>query len=406
MSRLKATLVLVALVFIGAVAGLWIRSLGGSAPILPDATTKRPTPSSSPAGTPAASASSTAPAQNPKASLLVRLRCEGKPAPGVSFNLLHEETHDTNRFTTGPDGAHAVLGLPAGMYHVQVDHPDYLDASAHRRVEADRGHEVVLELDRGARLEGKITDTSGRPLEGATIMMLKDHGPSIAPETRTDASGDYRVQRIAAGTYEVRVARTGYRRGSRSNVAFGTGGQILRLDIPLTEGRAISGKVVADDGTPLPGATVIGSNEEISTCRADDHGNFALRELGDGPVSAFASAVGYGNVHLKDLTPGATNVEFRLSKGAIVLGAIVADPTPDNFNVNICLFEREIGQFVPLFNRAGGGAQKEFLFNDLVAGRYRLEVHAPGFRAENVPELELTAGQTVTGIQIRLRKSP
>ena len=404
MSRLKATLVLVALVFIGAVAGLWIRSLGSSAPILPDAATQRPRPSS-PSGAPAV-VSSTPGAQNPKASLIVRLRCEGKPVPGVSFKLMLEQTHDTNTFTTGPDGAHAVLGLPAGMYHVQVDHPDYLAAGAHRRVEADRGHEVVLELDRGARLEGKVTDTSGRPLEGATIMMIGERALPTGPDTRTDASGDYRIQRIAAGAYEVRVSRTGYRRGSRPNITFGTGGQSLRLDIPLTEGRVISGRVIADDGTPLPGATVIGSNEEISTCRADDRGNFALTELGDGSVSAFASAVGYGNAHLKDLTPGATNVEFRLSKGAIVLGNIIAEPAPDNFNVNICVFERALGQFVPLFNRAGGGVQKEFLFNDLPAGRYRLEVNAPGFRAEQVPEFELTAGQTVTGIQIRLRKSP
>jgi len=324
----------------------------------------------------------------------------------MGFTLTLEQTHDSNTYTTGPDGAHAVLGLPAGLYLVTVDHPDYVAASAMRKVEADRGHELVIELHRGARLEGKVTDLSGRPLEGASVLLLDERGLPAGHETRTDESGEYRIGRLPAGRFEVRVTRTGYRRGVKRDIPLGNGGQILRLDLALTEGRVISGKVIADDGTPLPGATVIANNEETVTCRADDHGNFALRELGDGPVWAFASAVGYGNVALKNLTPGATNVEFRLSKGAIVLGSVSADPMPDNFNVNVCIFESEVGQFVPLFNRAGGGAQKEFLFNDLPAGRYRLEINAPGFRAENVPELELTAGQTVTGIQIRLRKSP
>lgn len=400
MSRLKATLVLVALLFIGALAGLWIRRRGDSAPLEPDATTQRPATAPSPVRPSAAQA------QNPKASLIVRLRCDGKPAAGMGFTLTLEQTHESNKYTTGPDGAHAVLGLPPGLYMVAVDHPDYVAAGAQRKVEADRGHELVIELDRGARLEGKVTDLSGRPLDGAAVFMLDEKGLSAGPETRTDASGEYRIGRLPAGRFEIKVTRTGYRRGGKRDIIFGNGGQILRLDIALTEGRVISGKVVADDGTPLPGATVIANNEETVTCRADDHGNFALRELGDSPVWAFASAVGYGNVHLKNLTPGATNVEFRLSKGAIVLGSVSAEPMPENFNVNICVFEAEVGQFVPLFNRAGGGAQKEFLFNDLPAGRYRLEATAPGFKAEQAPEMELTAGQTVTGVQIRLRKSP
>lgn len=405
MSRLKATLVLVALVAFGVVVGLWIRGTGDSRPLQPDATTRRPDRPGSP-GSPGGSAPATAAAQQSKASLIVRLRCEGKPAGGMGFKLTREETRDSNPFTTGPDGAHAVLGLPAGLYHIAVDHPDFVPADVHSKIEANRGHEVVIDLEYGARLEGKVTDSSGRPLEGAMILLLNEKYVPLGPEFRTDAQGEYRITRIPAGRYEVRVSRTGYRRGIRRDVTFGNGGRILRLDVALTEGRAISGKVVADDGTPLLGATVTGNNEEMSTCRTDAQGNFALRELGDGPVLAFASAVGYGSMHLKNLTPGTTNVEFRLSKGAIVLGNVSSDPMPENFNVNICLFEAEVGQFVPLLNRAGGGTQKEFLFNDLPAGRYRLEINAPGFRAEKVPEFELTAGQTMTGVQIQLRKSP
>jgi hypothetical protein len=408
MSRLKATLVLVALVAFGGVVGLWIRGAGASRPLEPDATTQKSNRPASPDSPPSSASGSpaSASAQSSKASLIVRLRCDGKPAGGMGFALLQEETHQSNKFTTGPDGAHAVLGLPAGLYLITVDHPEFVPASVFWKVVADRGHEAVVDLQRGARLEGKVTDPSGRPLEGAVVFLIGDTAGGASHETRTDASGEYRIGRLPAGTFEVRFNRTGYRPVAKPGIAFGNGGRILRLDVALTEGRVISGKVVAEDGSPILGATVIGNNEEVSTCRTDAQGNFALRELGDGPVLAWASAVGYGSVTLNKLTPGATNVEFRLTKGAIVLGDISAEPMPANFSVNLCLFETEVGKFVPFLNRAGGGTQKEFLFTDLPVGRYRLEVNAPGFRAESVPEFELTAGQTMTGVQIRLRKSP
>src|SRR5262245_15786210 len=152
MSRLKGTLVLVALVAFGGFAGLWIHRQAAPPPIEPDARTQRPTLPSS-AESPAPSAATSAPRQpNPKASLLVRLRSDGKPLGGAEFFLTEEATHQREKFKTGPDGAHAVLGLPAGDYHVAVELPDYLPASAHRAVQADRGHEVVLELQRGARV--------------------------------------------------------------------------------------------------------------------------------------------------------------------------------------------------------------------------------------------------------------
>ena len=405
MSRLKATLVLVALVAFGGVVGLWIRGAVASRPLEPDATTRKPdrpdSPGSSASGSPAAPA-----AQNSKASLIVRLRCDGKPAGGMGFALVREETHDSNKFTTGPDGAHAVLGLPGGLYLIAVDHPNFVPVSVFRKVEADRGHEVVIDLQHGARLEGKITDTSGRPLEGAVVFLQNDKGMTSGLEIKTDALGEYRIGRLPAGSFDVRINRSGYRPVLKPGITFGNGGQILRLDVALTEGRVISGKVLAEDGSPILGATVIGNNEEVSTCRTDAQGNFALKEVGDSPAFVWASAVGYGSAHLTNLKPGTTNVEFRLTKGAIVLGNVSADPMPQNFSVNICLFEAEVGQFVPFLNRAGGGAQIEFLFTDLPVGRYRLEINAPGFRAESVPEFELTAGQTMTGVQIRLRKSP
>jgi carboxypeptidase family protein len=411
MSRLKGTLVLVALVAFGGFVGLWIRRQTSSPALEPDATTRRPGTAPQMGSAPDHVHDRRPPAaqqSTPKASLIVRLRCSGKPVVGADFTLMQEATHQQATYTTGADGAHAILLLPAGEYHVTVNLPEYVRASAHRMVEADRGHEVVIELDRGSILEGTVTNASGRPLEGTLVILVESQGGTAARSFQgtTDASGQYRIASISSGLFDARFRHAGYREGGRQGIGIVGKGQEFRIDMVLMEGRSINGKVVAEDGTPIPGATVIGNNEEIATCRADEQGAFSLAGLGDGPVSAFASAPGYGPTYLKNLAPGSSGVEFRLSKAGEVMGRISSQPLPGRFTVKISRLEPELGKYVPLYNRAYDGAQgDDFRFGDLPAGRYRLEVEAPGFEAQNVPEMDISAGQVLTDIHIRLRKT-
>ena len=411
MSRLKGTLVLVALVALGGFGAIWIRRQIAPPPILPDHRTIRPPSSTSPTmpvGDGHDHAPPAAPQANPKASLLVKLRHAGKPAPGISFLLMEEATHRRAAYTTGADGTHAILGLPAGKFHVTIDHPDYVATIAHRMVQADRGHEIVIELERGANLQGKVTDSAGRPLEGTLVHLADSQGMPMGPvfEATTNATGEYRIGRLPAGLVHVGFRRTGFRGGPKESLNVGGTGHEHRLDKVLAEGRIITGKVVTEDGTPLPGATVIGSNEETSTCRADERGVYALRELGDGPVSAFASAAGYGAVYRRNLTPGSTNIDFQMSKAAEVLGRVSAQPIPAQYTVRISRLEPEYGRFIPLYTKSYDGASGDgFRIGEIPPGRYRLEVEAQGFEAQDIPELDLTAGQSLTGIQIRLRKT-
>jgi hypothetical protein len=327
----------------------------------------------------------------------------------VAFTLLEEATHHQEKFSTGQDGAYAILGLPAGEYHIAVDHPDYVYATAHPVVEADKAQELVIDLDPGARLEGTVTDSAGRPLEGTHVYFLD---PKIgAPighdlEAHTDVSGNYRILSIPVGLFDVRYRHTGYRGGRKQNLAVTGKGMEFRIDMVLWEGQSISGSVVSQDGTPIPGAIVVGTNEETSTCRSDPEGAFSLLGLGEGPAYCFASAPGYGPVYLKALAPGSSGVEFRLSKAAEVLGKIDSQPVPDRFSVRLSRFDQDRGNYIPLYTRSFEGASgNDFRVTELPAGRYRLEVEAVGYETQDVPELELSAGQSLTGVQVRLRKT-
>jgi carboxypeptidase family protein len=411
MRRLQGTLVLVALVAFGGLAGLWIRRQAATAgPERTGAGRWTHDQTSPKAASPEVSRASAPPVRrpDPKASLVVRLRSSGKPVPGMAFTILEEATHQQEKFTTGPDGAHGIQGLPAGEYHLAVDHPDYVYATAHRIIEADKAHEVVIDLDRGGRLEGKVTDTAGRPLEGTHVFFVDAKGLPVGHnlEADTDASGEYKIPSIPVGLYDVRFRHPSYRAARKENLAVNGKGQEFRIDMVLLAGQSISGKVVNQDGVPIPAAIIVGSNEETSTARSDAEGAFSLLGLGDGPASCFASAPGYGPVYLKGLAPGSAGVEFRLSKAAEVLGRINTQPVPDRFSVRVSRFEPDLGSYVPLYTRSfEGNLGDDFRMTELPAGRYRLEVEASGYETQDIPELELSAGQTLTGVQVRLRKT-
>jgi len=353
-------------------------------------------------------AASPLPHPEPKARLVVRLRCSEKPVADVAFTLFEEATHHQEQFSTGPDGAFAILGLPAGEYHIAVDHPDYVFATANPVIEEDQAQELVIDLDRGGRLEGTVTDSAGRPLEGTHVYFLDPK--RAAPighnlEAHTDVSGNYRISSIPVGLYDVRYRHTGHRGGRKENLAVTGKGQEFRIDMVLWEGQSISGRVVSQDVTPIPGAIVVGSNEETSTCRSDPEGAFSLLGLGGGPASCFASAPGYGPVYLKALAPGSSGVEFRLGKAAEVLGQINSQPLPDRFSVRLSRFDQDLGKYIPLYTRSYEGASgNDFRITEIPAGRYRLEVDAAGYETQDVLDLELSAGQSLTGVQVRLRR--
>jgi hypothetical protein len=108
---------------------------------------------------------------------------------------------------------------------------------------------------------------------------------------------------------------------------------------------------------------------------------------------------------LKNLAPGSSNVEFRMNKAGEVNGRISASPAPNRWTVKVSSFEAEYSRFVPLYTRSYG-SETDFRISEIPPGRYRVEVEAPGFETQDIPELEISAGQSVTGLQVRLRKTP
>jgi hypothetical protein len=116
-------------------------------------------------------------------------------------------------------------------------------------------------------LEGQVANAStGGPLKHATLRLSPigqptPDGPRTAFTSSTDLEGKFVVQDVDSGTYVLRAERVGYiaqNYGARSATAAGArlkldaGASLKDLLIKLVPQAMIFGKVVDDDGEPVP----------------------------------------------------------------------------------------------------------------------------------------------------------
>jgi hypothetical protein len=147
--------------------------------------------------------------------------------------------------------------------------PSYFPTTARaadaQRVKVGVGQEVgavdfSLVPGRTARLSGTATRADGAPLAGASVSLSqKIMGPaggmmSSVGSTRAGADGAWTLRDVAPGEYELEAAGADSTQGERALMVVNVSG--VDLDgISLVAGAAatIAGRVVTDDGRPLPG---------------------------------------------------------------------------------------------------------------------------------------------------------
>ena len=62
----------------------------------------------------------------------------------------------------------------------------------------------------GAQIEGIVRDAVGKPVAGASVRLLEESGPSSV-ESQTNEEGIFSFRTVRAGTYSVKLGKTGFR---------------------------------------------------------------------------------------------------------------------------------------------------------------------------------------------------
>ncbi|SNS76708.1 WD40-like Beta Propeller Repeat [Streptosporangium subroseum] len=148
---------------------------------------------------------------------------------------------------------------------------------------------AVAEAALKSGIRGTVTDDKTRkPLAGVTVTLT-----STGRTFQTDEQGRFEI-RIGAGTYDLKLARFGYRSESTRVRVTADRFSDVRLALEQTRWGKLSGKVAyGPTGSTVPGATVtvLGVPDHL-TATTDINGDYAIDDVPEGTYQAVASAVG------------------------------------------------------------------------------------------------------------------
>jgi hypothetical protein len=346
-----------------------------------------------------------------------------KPAAGALVRL--ESSKATTRWVeTDAEGRFTIPHAPDGRGAIVVDageagwgsRPDV-------KLPLGEGKLITITLALPASLDGKVVDDkTGRVVPRAKVFVRAN---GFARLTRTGPDGLYHLKGIPPQAYRLAVDEARYVPWMKPDLALAPG-EAKHLDIAVTLGATMLGKVVDENGAPVPaarGSLIRGGENAIAGIRR-------MLRVGGGETTAFRTRAD-GTFKATRLAPGenqrlfvshadferATLAGMSLPSGgtklnvAIVMhrGATISGAVKDANNLPVQDVEVEVdpsvnfragaGGMIANFARIGGASTRPktktavdgtFHITGISLGEYALILKKPGFATERVDPVKVT----------------
>ncbi len=319
------------------------------------------------------------------------------------------------RLRTAPDGTFAASGLPIGEVIVEAVAVGVTGSDSKKvttSLAAPTRVELVLAGDKTGGIAGTVIDRRGQPVANQRVEVRT--GDDTGPTTTTDLRGEFAIQGLDPGAYNV-VVESKWQEGYSSSRVLGTPTRVTvsrdataRVQLQIdTDTSRITGTVVDSTGAPIADVAidVALTSPDVEPRRRDYErtlawtsatGAFEITGLPDHALAVRAQIAGANEVVVDNVQPG-QHVRLVL-KPTGSLSGVVIDPSGasvDDIFLEVEDRAQDISRKERLFHTGG-----KFTFRELPAGTYRLT--ADEDRQTSIT-VTIADGERRDGLQLALR---
>ena len=337
--------------------------------------------------------------------------------------------------TADLEGRFAIDHLTAGAYRVLVEAAGFSAAEA-SPVSVPAADVTLRVAGEGRSIAGRV-ERAGKPEAGARVLLGAEAGGPVR-ETVTRAEGRFAFSGLGEGTYALRAVTGELASPTVRGVAASRDGATLAAPLLLGPAGTIAGRLVQDSGEGL-GATEVradsaalapGDDPLPAVTRTDPRGGFVLGPLPPDGYRITAARAGFvlrraprvtlatkdGAVAVDDTRGEKPPVRLELVRGAHVVGRVTdARGAPaggahvrcvasamDDLTVQTgplplaaeaAALPSGAGRALGSTRSAIADAHGRFVVDDLIPGRYRVEVAHAGLEPLQTGELALAPGE-------------
>lgn len=324
---------------------------------------------------------------------------DGSPATGAQVHVVREagragDAAATDPRPVGPDGVFEVPAPePGAKFRVVAGAPGLARARTEELIatqgDLDGG---TVRLRAAGSVAGRVTDATGQPIDDVVLRCAADGDEAT---TTSGADGTFRFELLPPGGAKL-FARHPRCLPWRQDVTVAEGAPVT-IDVQLTVGATASGVVVAPDGQPVAGATVVVTPERSRgpssgpilpdpvRVRTDAEGRFVAEGLVHGPSRAVASADGFLSSERTALTAPVAGLRLALAASHTVSGSVRVRGGGPAAGVTVALDPEQRSETSLVGGLRGvTGADGSFEIAGVPGGRYVLRA-VPNLHAPDVP---------------------
>jgi len=228
----------------------------------------------------------------------------GEPVTAFELDVRSTEEGGARESATfqHADGRFRFARVGPGEWRVEAEAEGHTQAEETVVVLPAEGVDLVLRLDRVARVAGRVVGADGAPAPGATVRARDGSGApggwgmGWAPAVEADGEGRFRFEDLEPGSYELVAQAADWADSRKLSVELAPGQVRENVLLALRVGGRIEGAVYSDAGDPVAGQNVTyGENAMGFAARGatetDGGGRFAFDHVtpGEWSVSAVPS---------------------------------------------------------------------------------------------------------------------